>query len=1122
MRNSSFRLAALAALALSACPSPQASPPPLPPLIKTFSADKTQVTAGTAVKLSFTADRATEVTLLDDTGASISLSGDASAGDATVTPTRTSFYVLRASGEGGRDSAFVQVAVGEVLHSLFLVAVPAEVTSGDTVTLAWSAAGGSNITLKDASGATLSMAESGTLEVKPVRSTQFDLKATGVDGPLLASAQVKVHPVITSFTATPPAAKQGDTLSFSWKTAGADSVKLSEATFGDLVAVTSQASVDEGSFDFTVPATFDGDAGVPPPDGGPSRAVPDNFPLRFTLTAQTVTPAQSVTAQLPSFVRAGPNITRFDAPAYVTEGKSAKLSWTVTNGYRAELLLDGAPVFATVPPGGASGSFTLPSVSADVTVTLVAYDFNALPVRQSKTVKVAKAPKVNSFTLSPTVATGGAAATAMWTASNATLLLLRVKDSAAEFETTVPAMLNAGMTAVHPGRSATYVLEAYNQAGDKDTLEKSVTVAAPLTASATANPTAPSSLVMLTWDVTAANPADVVGIPAEPPVSTPTSTTFLDIHGVPAAAMLSFANSNDAAASFSVGYGFGFPAAGQFVSSFSPSTNGFLSLGVSSYSSGTNVDLKGASSPPPNGVVAPLWDDLDLGSDGAVEWLLDGSTFPRRVVVQWTHAHFAGEPTSDLTFEVQLYETGEVRFEYSALQANGTRAAGDHATVGIFLGSTVFAGQYAYHLPLLTQGQGLDWFVQGLSSGARNVLVGTQNIDPGFFYKTPQGTYVWVDLPVRVFNPSSVVVNEVMATPATGATQGQYVELLNASGADVDLGGLQVSTASTPAATFTIPPGTRAPKFGYVVLGQTTATATNGGAPVDVGYGSALTIQAADAVSVAVLGSLLPDAGPSSGPFVLSSYAWGASTAGTASQREPAVGGGIPACTLTQTFGSLGSLGTPGAQNESCFPYTLSPIAASFEDVSQLPDAGPLLSNLSWFDLRATVTLPVQFPYFGVDAGTLVVSANGWLSTRASEIATGSTNKTAPGSTTPIGAIAPFWDDLQYNTDAGAATSNIFSSRQGGNHQVVQWHRAAFTASGNTTAELDFEAKLFDNGVIEFHYGPMVDGYTTPGLAQGSSATVWIEAPDGGAALPVSINQAVISPNTAYRFTPKP
>ena len=66
--------------------------------------------------------------------------------------------------------------------------------------------------------------------------------------------------------------------------------------------------------------------------------------------------------------------------------------------------------------------------------------------------------------------------------------------------------------------------------------------------------------------------------------------------------------------------------------------------------------------------------------------------------------------------------------------------------------------------------------------------------------------------------------------------------------------------------------------------------------------------------------------------------------------------------------------------------------------------------------------------------------------------------------------------------------------------------------------------KLFDTGVIEFHYGTMTSGnVTATGFrANGNTATIWLEQKSGAAALPIGINQPVIEPNTAYRFVPKP
>jgi len=1113
MRNVSALGPALAgvAIAFSACPAPPApTPPEPPPVITTFAADQAQVTAGTAVKLSFTTERATEVELLDPRGDRIAFTGDAAAGEATVMPNETSFYVLRASGAGGRDSAFVQVAVNEGLRRVFLVAVPAEIDSGEEVTVAWSALGGSGVTLRDSSGQTLSTEESGSRTLTLTRSATFDLRATGLLGLLTASASVKVRPVIQRFAAVPPAARQGQKLELHWQTRGAESVRLTEATLGELVTITSQTAVDDGTFEFTVPSDFNADGGVP-------RPVPDNYPLQFTLTAATASPPQTVTADLRAYVRDGPGIVLFDVPGFSTEAKPATVRWTTVNAHRAELLLGGALVYSTAPPATANGSFTLPSLGADVDVTLVVYDFNGLSVRQTRRMRVAKAPKVNTFTLPGAVSMGGTPATAMWTTTNATSIVIRIKDGPIVHETQVAAMISAGMTSVLPSRTTTYVLEAYNDAGDKDSLERTVTVSTPIVATATPSPTTPGSLVTLTWDVSGLAPSDIIGIPDETPQSMSGSTGFSDIHGNASARVLTFSQSNDATATFTVPFGFTVPIAGVPLSTFTASTNGFLALGPTSPPLGTNADLKAAmGTPPPVPLLAPFWDDLDLLNDGTVEWLVDGAAFPRRLIVQWTNAHVAGDPATALTFQVQLYETGELRFEYSTL--TGTAADGSGATVGIFLGAQVLRAQFSYEMGVVSTGLQLVWFTNGPQVGVRPVVVGTESLSTGFYYKTTNNQYGWVSVAIRVFGTNSVVVNEVMPVPALGVTEGQFIELYNATGQAQDFGGLEISTGSAPLMTFTIPPETFVANNGYLVLGQSQNMNDNGGAPVDVAYGMALSVGIPDSVSVKVLGSLMPDGGPTSGPFVVNTFEWDGGSLGISSQRDYGIGS-FGTCTRSAMYGTAGSVGTPGAENESCFPYRLTSIPVAFEDISTT--ATPLFSTSGWDEELEPVTLPFPFHYFGADAGTttIAVSSNAWLSARVPvETDNEYINRVTLGGS-PQGMICPLWDDLADNSMLMGTVSNAFAAASG-NHFVVQWNKVAFYS--DPTGEMTMQVKLFPDGVIEFHYREMIDG-TDPleaGRATGTEATVWIESPDGTAALPIALEQGVIQPNTAYRFTP--
>ncbi|MBL8949247.1 MAG: lamin tail domain-containing protein, partial [Myxococcaceae bacterium] len=838
-------------------------------------------------------------------------------------------------------------------------------------------------------------------------------------------------------------------------------------------------------------------------------------------TATTNTPAQSVSSDLRSFVRDGPFITSFVVPTFGTELKPATVRWTAMNGYRSEILLDGAPVFTTTPPASANGSFTIPALNADVAVTLVVHDFNGLQARLTRTIKVARPPKVNTFTLPMAVGAGGTPAMATWTTSNATSVIVRVKSGPIVYETQVLPMVNAGMTSLRPSSTTTYVVEAYNGAGDKDSLERTITVNTGLYALANPNPVGPGAPVELTWDLSTLAPAEIIGIPQEPPVSTSGVTTFVDIHGNPNAVPVIFSSTNDGTVSFTVPQGFTAPFAGAPTSTFSVSTNGWLALGTTTSTVAANVDFKGTSGLPAFAMIAPYWDDLDLGTAGTVDWLVEGTTFPRKLTVQWANARLVADPMSQLTFQVQIFETGEVRFLYQTLTIT---AQGNAATVGIFLGAGVFRGQHSFNTPSLYDGLQLTWFTNGAAVGTRSFTSGTANVAPGFYYKTDLEQYGWVAFPVRVVTTNYVIVNEVMPIPTPGIFDGTYVELFNPTQADLDVSGLELVTATGPNMPFVIPAGTVIPDSGYLVIGASTDFGENGGAAIDISYGTTLAYAAEDAVSVRVGQISLSDGGTFN-PFIVNTLSWDAGEPGYSIQREGgAVLGAVPRCTRTQTYGMVPTIstGTPRALNESCFPYTVAPIPVDFEDVTSVPDAGPLMPS-SWDTSLVTVQLPVPFTYFGADAGsTMKVAANGFLTFRAAETNGTDTNKTFPSTSTPFGTIAVFWDDLGPYNPVGASVSNAFVARSG-NKTIVQWNKVSLWASRDT-GSLDFEAKLFDDGTIEFHYGDLNDtsgSALDAGTPFGGGATGWLEAPNGTSALPLFVNQPRLQPNTAYRFTPK-
>ena len=75
----------------------------------------------------------------------------------------------------------------------------------------------------------------------------------------------------------------------------------------------------------------------------------------------------------------------------------------------------------------------------------------------------------------------------------------------------------------------------------------------------------------------------------------------------------------------------------------------------------------------------------------------------------------------------------------------------------------------------------------------------------------------------------------------------------------------------------------------------------------------------------------------------------------------------------------------------------------------------------------------------------------------------------------PFGVLAALWDDLE----ASSSSSNVFAKRIDADqdpanpvgHWIVQWHQMQhFLSSG----DLNFQIKLFDDGVIEIHYATLL------------------------------------------------
>ena len=119
--------------------------------------------------------------------------------------------------------------------------------------------------------------------------------------------------------------------------------------------------------------------------------------------------------------------------------------------------------------------------------------------------------------------------------------------------------------------------------------------------------------------------------------------------------------------------GFEFPFYGSHFSAVNISTNGWVSF--TSYAPGAdNVPLPSANEGVPENLIAPFWDNLFFGSTQRAYARHDGNT----LVVSWVGVPSVVSGNGPYTFQLVLYRSGKIRFQYQSMGVGITSA-----TVGI-------------------------------------------------------------------------------------------------------------------------------------------------------------------------------------------------------------------------------------------------------------------------------------------------------------------------------------------------------------------------------------------------------------------------------------------------------
>lgn len=1087
-------LASLAAACAAGCNSDiKLEPLPAPPVINKFTASMGIVAKGAKVTLAWDVAEATTVTIAQVGKGDLAGVNDKLFGTVEATVDAESLFVLSAINKRGvKATALATVGVEGGIAKASFAALPGLVQTGGTATLVWNAPGAKTISITPMGGAALDLkgqGDLGSIEVKPAATTQYTLSADGA----MKTATVAVAQAITSFTVSKTLGLPGEMVTLTWKTVNASKVIVGSPGKGALVTETDAAKMADGSVMATLPMS------------------PLGTIVPFTLTVEGA--GAGLTRTVSVALGNAPKINTFTAPEYVKLGQKFPLTWTTANADQVELATGGVVFWtSSAAAQAASGSLQVdaPAMATDYVLTAKSA-VGGGGVTMTVSVKPVGAVTVTTFTATPgTVAAGGTPVVLAWNVPNAR----RVRIVGSDGHTVATArgpMAETGSASAFPNGAVTYTLDADNTLDAPVTATQMVTVTAPASfGPAASGPVFAGNPVNLDWTV--GSNAQIVGYPHSDVVAGTASPGFVDIAST--GTKLAFTGSeDDATLTFTPKDFETFLYGARVATAVTVSTNGFFVFAASAATRSTTVAIPNTTIE--RNFIAPFWANLELGGTGRIFWQVINEAPERTLVVQFDKVKVKGETASELTFEAKVHQTGVVTFEYKKILS----AMLPVHVIGI---QGVVEG-----LPISGAADGVSFTFFGPKPAPITAIFNSPATLGGFI-KLANGYLKASYTPAPFVTPGAIGITEVMYQPnAAIATTGEWFEVLNNTATPLNLNGWTIDFGGP---THTIASSVVVPANGTILIGQSASGPLNDDVATAYQYGTTFSLaEPAGSVSLKLINygatATWNQANAGNGGVGVSVgtdanlYLLATDTSTTAPHPI--------SCSSTTAFGTQTpqQLGTPGASG-SCFGYAKQSIPVSYFDISS---TGTVLSPLDPDDASvnpdeglAVVDLSsAPFPHFGSPKSTVSVTTNGWIAFKTGITDTFITNPTKPSTTAShAGAVAAFFDDM----DADLANANMYARRVAagidpanpGAHWIFQW---AHWTHWNAGDDLNFQIKLFDTGVIEFHYASMTSGNSS-NYANGNSATVWLENPTGSVAMVSSVNQPVVLPNSAIRFTP--
>jgi len=164
-----------------------------------------------------------------------------------------------------------------------------------------------------------------------------------------------------------------------------------------------------------------------------------------------------------------------------------------------------------------------------------------------------------------------------------------------------------------------------------------------------------------------------------------------------------FGRSCDDCLSDPIYIGFRFPFKGGYKEYLKIDVNGYITFNLSqTYSKWINTPLPSSSNP--NDAIYVFWDDHEIdplyspASDVYVKYYL--GEMPKKFVITWYRLRKIGTSGPYYSFQLILYETGDIKMQYESLPLEGSGSA----TIGIEDDTGQYAKLFSYNYPIIKKG----------------------------------------------------------------------------------------------------------------------------------------------------------------------------------------------------------------------------------------------------------------------------------------------------------------------------------------------------------------------------------------------------------------------------------